>query len=116
MNNLSWFLYFAEVIPSLGHAAMLIFIIVLLVGGVILFVWTMEWYTDDAPKPWFGVYLTTLVVCLLVSVLTPSEETIYLIAGSEAGEAVVTSPEGQEILNDIHTIIKQQLNNLKESE
>jgi hypothetical protein len=57
--------------------------------------------------------LALSVGMLLFSTLIPSKETIYLIAGSQAGEAVVTSESGQEILNDIHEVIKHQLGQLK---
>lgn len=39
-----------------------------------------------------------------------------LIAGAEAGEAVVTSEAGQEILNDIQEVIRHQLGELKGTE
>lgn len=39
-----------------------------------------------------------------------------LIAGAEAGEAVVTSEAGQEILDDIQEVIRYQLGELKGTE
>lgn len=48
-----------------------------------------------------------------VAILLPSKESMYLIAGSEAGEMVVTSEAGKEMLNDIQAVIKGQLEALK---
>lgn len=61
------------------------------------------------PRPW----LIWGVVLVVFSSLLPSKEAVYLIAGSEAGEAVVTSDTGQEILDDIQEVIKYQLQQLK---
>ena len=65
---------------------------------------------DGLKRPFLWVLF---FIGITMATLTPSKETIYLIAGSEAGEAVVTSAEGQEIINDIRLIIKGQLNKLE---
>lgn len=117
MNSLSWFLYLADVIGNIQ--GLLIFFAV--ISGLSTLVWffakaysvtdndesagrfaNFTWYI-----PW--VFVST---AFLASVI-PSKDTIYLIAGSEAGEAVVTSTEGQEILNDIKEVIRYQLGELK---
>lgn len=114
MNNLSWLLYFAEVAGKLGHVAEVITVVLSLglLGIVFWYTVSFDKYLE-IPKPPIKSYLVTYVVALLISVFTPSKETIYLIAGSEAGEAVVTSESGQEILNDIRQVIKHQLEQLK---
>jgi hypothetical protein len=114
MNSLSWFLYLAEVVPDIG--------VLLFTSGTIFglgssFYWLMcstqrNLYGKGQPF-YFTKIIPVLIVVFTLGVLIPSEETIYLIAGSEAGVAVVTSPEGQEILNDIHQVIKHQLGQLK---
>lgn len=114
MNNLSLFLYMAEVIPRIGLAASGFAWGLLVMGGAFMGVWTFAWQSNQAPKPRFGIYFTALFVCAFISAITPSKEIIYLIAGSQVGEYVVNTPEGQEILNDIHKIIKMQLSDMVE--
>lgn len=117
MNNLSWFLYFADVIPNLAGVFWFF-------GLAILFGWFIRLAVIEATDyPFQGVVekkasadyhlLFSVAFFLVVANLIPSKETIYLIAGSEAGEAVVTSEEGKEIVSDIHQVIKHQLNQLK---
>jgi len=125
MNSLSWFLYLAETLPNLS---VLVFLL-----GIVLFIGYLVWsfivfnphywgfdsdQTNDrkrdriktAWKVWpFALSLSMLAI----STMVPSKKTIYLVAGSEAGEYVVTSHEGQEIINDIKTIIKSQIEGLK---
>lgn len=116
MNNLSWFLYLADVLPSFASGVGTASALTLFFGIPLWMLWYFS-TIDDKPqyKPngkLIYVFLVSLVV-LALSSLIPSKETIYLIAGSEAGEAVVTSEEGKEILNDIHQVIRHQLSTLK---
>jgi len=67
----------------------------------------MEFAKATKFVPW--VFLVTSTLAAII----PSKDTIYLVAGSEAGEAVVTSQEGKEILNDIKEVIRYQLGELK---
>lgn len=122
MNNLSWFIYFVEVIPNISLFLLVSGQIALFGSLFIMFCsipFYVESYDNDKPKyvEWYKLYykriLPILVFILLIAILIPSKETMYLIAGSELGETVVTSQEGQEIMNDIHEIIKHQLGVLK---
>lgn len=58
----------------------------------------------SARKVWS--YWPALLVCALLAAVIPDRQTIYLIAGSEAGEVVVESEEARAILNDIREVIK----------
>lgn len=49
------------------------------------------------------------IALLFLAVFLPSSTTVYMIAASEAGEAVVTSEDGQAMLNDLREIIRQKL-------
>lgn len=118
MNDLSWFLYFADILPNVGTALGLIGGLGLLAYAVITGIvaghrdCSYGKYESNFHGVWWPI--PVLVVIMTLSAFVPSKETIYLIAGSEAGEAVVTSPQGQEILNDVQEVIRAQLNNLKE--
>lgn len=112
MNNLSWFLYFAEILPNVGS-------FFLNLGALTCVCWCLfHIFTFEHDRPLYYItvekkfFLKPLiagVVAIVVFSLIPSKETIYLILGSEAGETIVTSAEGEEILRDIKTVIKQQI-------
>lgn len=112
MNNLSWFIYLADVIPGLG--GLLVFVTIVCVFGFFLHMF-LVWVSEDLVKPNYNV-LAIIIAIALLSCLIPSKETLYLIAGSETAEAVATTEVGQEVLNDIHEVIKVQLNNMKEQD
>jgi hypothetical protein len=116
MNSLSWFLYLAEALGTLGRLAGAFSVLGFFIFSAVCFWWLM-WKVDgdkaDIPKPPVKLVGGLWVFMLTLHVLVPSPDTIYLIAGSQAGEAVVTSEAGQEILNDIQEVIKYQLEQLK---
>lgn len=110
MNSLSWSIYLASIVGGLAGTLVIIFI----VTSLILIFWVISHKVspNDCSTPSYGM-LIPLIIIGFIGLLLPDKQTIYLIAGSEAGESVVTSEEGQEILNDIHLVIKQQLKSLK---
>ena len=82
--------------------------------GFIHFFTFVEWTMPNAReenKPKLNklsVFLCVLVIFL--STFVPSKDTVYLIAASELGEEVVTSPEVKDMLNDVRSYIKKSLN------
>lgn len=118
MNNLSWMLYLADVVGNF-QGLLIGFSIVLALGGV---VWAVAntLFSEEADAQLIASklrYVPYLFVgTTILATLLPSSNTIYMIAGSEATEAVVTSEEGKEILNDIKEVIKHQLDELKPQE
>jgi len=118
VNDLSWFLYLADVVDS-AHSKIAFMIITIFLSSI---AWAMigsierdaenreplQLLQKKAP-----LLIGTVILLLALNVALPSKETIYLIAGSEAGEYVVTSPEGQEIINDIRAILKSQIEELE---
>jgi hypothetical protein len=116
MNSLSWFLYLAETISNLQE---FMFFILVVWGSVLgLYVFMCLLYTVlEGERPKYTPEMWMFVAFIILGVfanLIPSKNTIYLIAGSEVGEVVVTSEEGQAILNDIHEVIRAQLEGLKQ--
>jgi len=131
MNTLSWFLYLAGIAPALCRVLIVLFLLLLVVSVIVncvraamietsnlegfklnekhneLFngseVFIKEKFKIDFSLVKYMVF-ATLLFCII-----PTEKTIYMIAASEAGEHVVTSEEGKEILNDLRTILKQQI-------
>lgn len=54
----------------------------------------------------------TFIVLVFISILIPSTQTLYLMAGSEVGEMAATSERGEQILNKIEMAIDAQLDKL----
>lgn len=116
MNNTSLLIYAADVLPSVA-VSLLIFSIVATGVTTIALIFSFESSLKEEKSANIRKSLKPLFwVCpafFLLGLMIPSRDAIYLIAGSEIGETVVTSPEGQEIINDIREVIKAQLNALK---
>jgi tellurite resistance protein TehA-like permease len=114
MNNLSWFLYLAEVVPSFGGLLVGFGVATLIAYAGMVFTTGMnnDVYEKKNPYPSLKLPLIGASLCTLAA-LIPSKQTIYLIAGSEAGQHVVETESGQAILDDVQEIIQLQLNQMK---
>ena len=118
MNSLSWFLYLANVVDNVGN----VFVLFAILSGIAMFVWSFASAAyaieggQDAQRvkhflrfiPWIFVITSFLVA------VTPSRDTVYLIAASEEGEMVVNTPEAKEVMSDLKEILNIQLGKLKE--
>jgi len=117
MNNLSWFLYFSDLVSKIYWVS--------LISTLLFFcIWFIlppkgkEPFGSSHPHPFMGfeyakIPLVVAVISSFMWFILPSKDTIYLIAGSEASEAVVSTPEARAILNDVQEVIRSQLDNLK---
>ena len=132
MNNLSWFLYIADVLYQ--QAGFIGFLCIAtpfayLLSRLVTVMWAdNNWSWDDETvkrrkkaemsRPFITTYkffIYPLIGIFLLS-FVPNKDTFYLIAASEAGEMVVNTPEAQEIMSSLQEILNVQLNKLKEAE
>lgn len=130
MNNLSWFLYFADVLPNAAGASAAIGIITTCFAVAGTFVTAAV--ADDAATCfdkerradgkkrlknkeylWPLKFLWLSIPLIIVSAFVPSRETIYLIAGSEAGQMAIESETGQALIDEIQLVIERQLDVLQ---
>lgn len=118
MNSLSWLIYLASVLPNV--AGVCVFLSIFGIGAYVAWLIVVSCHNDSLSETkWEYPSLKNLfwfLPLILLATLLPDKETIYLIAASEASEAVVTSEYGKELLVDIQEVIEGQLNNLKKVE
>lgn len=112
MNSLSWMIYAAEVLGRLSEAG----VGVTIFGGIFALVavpGTLIAERDGDLDPDLGRKIRRFwvvpLVGFIVAILAPSQQAIYMIAASEAGETVISTPEAREVFNDLKTIIKGKL-------
>jgi len=119
MNNLSWFLYLSDVLPSLSIGFSIICTILGMMFGIATLIFWLI-YLDNSNLP---IKVPITPSCLLVFIiflglltnLIPSRQTILLIAASEMSEQVVKSQDGQEIMNNLKQILKELTTPKKEN-
>ena len=111
MNTLSLLIYLSGVIPSIGiilsAGSVAILPCLVIIGGV----WSVETEKNQFPK--LKPYFITCAVALFISIMIPDQKTIYMIAASEMGEAVVTTEAGQEVFNELKDTVMYQLQQLQ---
>lgn len=116
MNDLTWFLYFVDISQHFTPLVIL-FGVALVIIGFVIPPKDVQPFGRDYEFPFQGVgrlknWFIGWVIAVFVTCLIPSEETMYMMAASEAGEAAITSPQGKEVLDKINTIINNQLDEL----
>ena len=113
MNQLSWLLYLADV--SASSEGWLIFFgsMATLLSGIFLLIIMGMKGDEETPPAFLGqtlfVSIPTMVICILLSALLPSRETVYAIAASELGEQVLTSETGQRAGRALNAWLDKQI-------
>lgn len=132
MNQLSWTIYLAQVVPNLvGLLVTLSWLLFLPFMAYAFFCLVNNgatyWHDTDeekkAKREWFSEkkylppkWFVTLILCMwVVAAIAPNRQTIYMIAASQAAESVVASELGEELMGDLREILSYQINRLKES-
>lgn len=107
MNDLSWFLYFADSAPRFGVAMQILGGIGFVVGAF----WGAIRADSNLPAYiWKNVSLMVAApILILLGTLIPSSNTMYAIAASELGEQVVTSDTGKKIASALEAWLDKQL-------
>ena len=113
MNNLSWMIYLAGVADQASGVfeALSVFFGIFGLIGLCFFA---AFISIEFQRFWTAAVIVSFALILegvfvTGSILIPSSSTIYMIAASEAGETVVTSPDGKEMLGDLKEIIRRKL-------
>jgi hypothetical protein len=118
MNSLSWLIYLSDVLPNVAATAGGFAIFLgLTLAGLLFFniVWNLDHFFTNLEKtefpinvPWKSL-ISLFVFLVTISTVTPSRNTILLIAASEYGEKVIKSEVGGQALR----ILKNKLSEIE---
>lgn len=99
MNQLSWFLYWAGVLPNLATVVIILGIVIILsslIGFTVLCCIHADSCGNFNPPVWVWVAPSVGVLSSFVlfsaAALVPPTETFYAIAASQVGEAAMKTP------------------------
>lgn len=114
MNTLSWLIYAAEALSKISGIAGAVAILCAIMMGVALFFVPLICDFDESLMATYARAIIIkggafLLVVTTIYVASPSAKTLYMIAASEAGGQVVTSPDAIEMMGDLKAIIKKRL-------
>lgn len=140
-NEVAWFFYWADIIPSFGIAAIILTIIL---GVLFVSIGTAMWTAFSESHETFdkydkyyikedkerllenykpmgvGIPLTVTLVLLIlwltlpiIAIFTPSSSTIYKMGASVIGEQLVQLEEVQEVGGELGELAKDTINMLR---
>ena len=110
MNSLSWVLYLADLADGLKGMA---FATMFITGFGLLFYTIFSSLSEQFDGKIFKKCFIVLGVSGTIFTIIPYKDTIYLMAGSEAAEAVASTEDGKQIIADVKQIIRKQLEIMK---
>jgi hypothetical protein len=124
MNNLSWLLYLADVLPKFHYSLFIMSIIAAVGTTFFFFLGSTNCFgdlRDDHPtvlrlrKLYWGPPF--FIALALLSALIPSNRnTYYAIAASELGEQVLKSPTTNKTIKALDTWLDKQINTYGDEE
>lgn len=120
MNSLSWLIYASDVIPRIGWTSGFFAFLLgsFLAGYTILFIVYNADQDEEAKrynkeprylKFYWKSGLFALLFLSFIANITPSQQTILLVAGSEMGEKVIETEVGQQAIR----ILKNKLSEIE---
>lgn len=121
MNDLSWWVYLADVFDSAGGFMIFLTVVTGIIAIVSIVLYIIALYDNTEAlaasrmefmrltgRAW-KLALTGFFLFSILVLLMPDKQTMYLILASEMGETIITNPESQEIFRDMKAYIKDNL-------
>lgn len=102
MNELSWIIYLAEVLPNLAGIAT-----VISVFSIIILIFRACFM--ESLDSLFWLISAPSILFILLLALIPTKETFYLIAASQFGEMALENETMKVTLEELHRTILYQL-------
>ena len=107
MNTLSWLILLAGVTGSLGKFIAFVTVVFgfLTIASVFVLIASLDSRSPDAPQitkrswRWFGVFLSLMIFTGALAAITPSRQTVLLIAASQMGEQVLNHPRVNQVVD-----------------
>jgi hypothetical protein len=114
LNDLSWFIYLASVVSSIGVLTFIVVVLsvlVFLAGLMVILYNTEEWDKSDRDTGMSLIKysITAFVVGSLLNIVLPGRETIYAIAASEMGEELLNSETGSKAVKALDAWLDRQI-------
>jgi len=119
MNDLSWFLYLAGVLPDIASTVFNLGLISLTcISPLLALASTIDLKEGPFCKPvkWPVKIVGASVAAIFVSSFVPDSDTMYAIAASEIGEEVLESETGNKAVDALNSWLDDQIEGTTEGE
>ena len=115
MNDLSWLIYFSNVVSNLSAVCVLILFMAIIATAILCIIHYNEGFTPKAFGYVKRLVILSLVLSLLVVVI-PDRKTILLIAAAQVAERVINTTQVQNMVEPsidlLNAWIKKELDTI----
>lgn len=115
MNALSWLIYLADVVNSIGILSSIVgfFALLTFLAGLVVLCANPDPEYDKAEHvASIGLIrwsTTVFIICSLLLIVLPGRDTVYAIAASEMGEEVLNSETGSKAVKALDAWLDRQI-------
>ena len=110
MNSIFWSVYLADIVGTIKIAAF----VLICVSSLVL--WLLVGLKSDnihVPRWQFVTATVVLIVSGIISILTPSKQTVYIMTGIKATEVILDKPVAKKTIELLELKIDKELDEIK---
>lgn len=110
MDNIFWGVYLADIVGAIKIAAL----VLICVSSLVLWILVgMKSDNLDVPKWQFVTSGIVLVVSVIISIVTPSKQAIYIMLGVKTTDVILDQPVAKKTIELLELKIDKELNEIK---
>lgn len=110
MDNIFWGVYLADIVGTLKVTA---FILMCLMSLVLWILVGMKSDNLDVPRWQFVTSGIVLVLSVIISIFTPSKQTIYIMLGVKTTDVILDQPVAKKTIELLELKIDKELDEIK---
>ena len=110
MDNIFWGVYLADIVGTIKIAA---FVLMCLMSLVLWILVGMKSDNLDVPRWQFVTASIVLVVSVIINIVTPSKQAIYIMLGVKATGVILDQPVAKKTIELLELKIDKELDEIK---
>lgn len=110
MNSIFWGVYLADIVGAIKTAA---FVLMCLMSLVLWILVGMKSDNLDVPRWQFVTSSIVLVLSVIICIVTPSKQAIYIMLGVKTTDVILDQPIAQKTIELLELKIDKELDEIK---
>lgn len=113
MDNIFWGVYLADIVGTIKVTA---FVLMCLMSLVLWILVGMKSDNLDVPRWQFVTAIIVLVVSVIINIVTPSKQAIYIMLGVKTTDVILDQPVAKKTIELLELKIDKELDEIKKDD